>query len=101
MLAPVDGRSLTAVRQPNACKRLFDSSSLTHRSEINSPILNEGHRTRCPTIADLGIFDSMISGSLAAPTPLRDGIREDQGDDENDAQSQSHIVPLVNAADLA
>lgn len=43
----------------------------------------------------------MISGSLAAPTPLRDGIREEQGDDESEAQSQSQIVPLVNAANLA
>jgi len=41
----------------------------------------------------------MTSGSLAAPTPLREGIREEQGDDESEAQSQSHIVPLVNAAD--
>lgn len=43
----------------------------------------------------------MISGNLAAPTPLRDGIRDEQRDDESEAQSQSHIVPLVNAADLA
>ena len=40
----------------------------------------------------------MISGSLVAPTPLRDGIREEQGDDKIEAQPQSHIVPLVNAA---
>ena len=43
----------------------------------------------------------MISGSLAAPTPLRDGIREEQGNDESEAQSQSDIVSLVNAANLA
>jgi hypothetical protein len=34
----VDGTILTPVRQPIACKRLFDSSSLTNRFEINSPL---------------------------------------------------------------
>ncbi len=45
---------------------------------------------------NFGQYDQWESGCIHDTERY---IREEQGDDESEAQSQSHIVPLVNAAD--
>ena len=38
-----------------------------------------------------GNSDSMISGSLASPTPPRGGEPKERGDEENETESRSHL----------